>query len=123
MRFIPRTVHGFLDYLVGILLLLAPTLFGFSHIDAARNVAMFAGGGAILYSLLTAYEFGMAKVIPFTAHLALDVISGFLLLASPWLFGFSDEVVGPHVAVGIFEIMAGLCTRREPAPRPMVTSR
>jgi hypothetical protein len=123
MKFIPRTVHAALDYIVGVLLILAPTLFGFSHIEAARNVALLVGGGTLLYSLLTAYEFGLIKLIPFSGHLALDVIGGFLLLASPWLFGFSNELIGPHVAFGLFEITAGLCTRWEPAPRPIVTSR
>jgi len=123
MRFIPRTVHGVLDYVVGGLLLCAPTLFGFSHVETARNVAWAVGAGTLLYSLLTAYELSLAKLIPFKAHLTLDVIGGVLLLASPWLFGFSDEVTVPHVVVGAFEIVAGLCTRLAPVPRPIATSR
>lgn len=123
MHIIPRTVHAALDYIVGVFLLLAPSLFGFAHVEVARNVMLLVGAGTLLYSLLTAYEFGLIKLIPFRGHLALDVVGGFLLLASPWLFGFSSEVVAPHVAFGLFEIMAGLCTRREPAPRPIVTSR
>ena len=123
MHFIPRSVHGILDYVVGILLILAPTLFGFSHIDTARNVALFMGSGALLYSVLTNYELGLVKLIPFSVHLTLDVISGVLLAASPWLFGFADQVAAPHVAVGLFEIVAGLCTRRDAASHPLVTSR
>jgi hypothetical protein len=123
MRFIPRTVHGVLDYIVGALLLFAPILFGFSHVEAARNVAWVVGGGTLLYSLLTAYEFGAAKLIPFTTHLTLDIIGGLLLLTSPWLFGFASEVAGPHIVVGAFEVVAGLCTRLVSVPRPIITAR
>ena len=123
MRFIPRTLHGLLDYVVGGLLLGAPWLFGFAHVEAARTVALIVGGGVLLYSLLTAYEWGLAEVIPFTVHLALDVAGGFLLAASPWVFWFSDDVIAPHLVVGIFSIFAGLCTRLAPTPRPIITSR
>ncbi|WMT92951.1 SPW repeat protein (plasmid) [Pelagibacterium sp. H642] len=32
------------------------------------------------------------------------MVSGALLLISPWLFGFSSEVFWPHVVVGIAEL-------------------
>jgi hypothetical protein len=47
-------------------------------------------------------------------HLLLDIASGMLLAASPWLFGFADRVFLPHLVVGLFEIVAGLATRTTP---------
>lgn len=69
------------------------------------------GVSAILYSLLTDYELGLLRVVPFSFHLGLDIGSGILLAASPWLFQFAERVWIPHVVVGLFEILAGLMTR------------
>jgi hypothetical protein len=111
MKIIPRKVHGVLDYLVGALLIVAPWVFGFADEGPATYVPVILGAGALLYSLLTNYELGAVKVLPFRVHLIFDVLSGAFLAASPWLFGFADHVYLPHVVVGVFEIMAGLMTR------------
>lgn len=115
MKMIPRNVHGLLDYLVSTLLIAAPWMLGFADDGPATFVPVILGAGAIVYSLLTAYEWGIIRIIPFKVHLALDVVSGALLAASPWLFGFADRVYLPHLIVGLFEIAAGLMTRNTPA--------
>src|SRR5215213_2483256 len=102
MRFISTQVHGVLDYLVGVLLIAVPWILGFDGTGAAQWVPVILGVAAIIYSLLTRYELGMARVIPMSVHLWLDALSGLLLAASPWLFGFSDIVWVPHVVVGLF---------------------
>ncbi len=75
------------------------------------------GAGALLYSLLTDYELGVAKVFSMSAHLWLDVLSGSLLAVSPWLFGFSDFIVWPHLTLGLLEVVAAVATRRVPSYR------
>jgi hypothetical protein len=65
---------------------------------------------------MTNYEFGLSKSISMRTHLMLDLMSGILLAASPWLFGFSDYVYLPHLLVGLFEIAASLMTVRTPSP-------
>lgn len=114
MRFIPTRVHGMVDYVVGILLIAAPWLFDFSDGGAKMWIPIILGAGAILYSLMTDYELGAVRVIPMPVHLMLDIGSGVLLAASPWLFGFADQVWIPHLAVGLFEIVAGLTTQTAP---------
>jgi hypothetical protein len=68
--------------------------------------------------LFTDYELGISKGISMGTHLTLDLMSGVLLAASPWLFGFADDVYVPHLVLGIFEIGAALMTRRDPAYGP-----
>jgi len=119
MKMISRTTHGVIDYIVGVLLIGAPWILGFADDTAATYVPVTLGAAALLYSLFTNYEMGLVKVIPFSAHKALDVLSGILLAASPWLFNFADRVMWPHVAVGLFEILAGLMTYNAEAPRPV----
>lgn len=104
MKVIDRKTHGYLDYIVGVLLVAAPWLLGFNNDGPAMWVPVILGAGTILYSLFTDYEMGAFRAIPFGAHLTIDVVSGLFLASSPWLFGFADEVYLPHLVVGILEL-------------------
>jgi len=114
MNLIPTRVHGVLDYAVGLLLIVAPWLFGFAHHGIATWLPVILGASALVYSLFTRYELALIKAIPLPAHLTLDGISGLLLAASQWIFGFSHIVKWPHVIIGLFEIAAALSTQRVP---------
>lgn len=110
MKIINRRIHGYMDYLVGALLIAAPWLFNFYDGGMESWIPIILGVGAIVYSLITDYELGVAGIIPMRIHLIIDMLSGLLLAASPWLFGFSDMVFWPHLVVGIIEIMTALMT-------------
>jgi SPW repeat-containing protein len=105
LKMINSRVHGAIDYVVGILLILAPYLLGFADGSAAQLVPQILGALVLVMSLLTAYEFSLAKVIPYRIHLGVDVVQALLLIASPWLFGFADRIWWPHVVVGILEVV------------------
>lgn len=115
MRPISPRLHGGLDYATGVLLILAPTLFGFFDTGIASQVPVLLGVAAIFYSLLTRYPLGLLRVLSFGTHLKLDLVSGVFLASSPWLLGFADGVWLPHLALGGFEIAAVVLTRRDPA--------
>lgn len=111
---IPTRVHGIIDYLTGVLLIAAPFIFGFADGTAAQWLPILLGAMTIAMSLLTRYELSIAKIIPLPVHLVVDVASGLLLAASPWLFGFADRIWWPHLLVGLVEIVVPLLTRRQP---------
>lgn len=115
MRFIDTRVHGIVDYLMGVFLMAAPWLFGFATGGAAQWVPVILGIAVLLYSLMTDYELGVIKVISMRAHLMIDLLSGVFLAASPWIFGFSEEVFLPHLILGIAEIGASLMTKQHPS--------
>lgn len=115
LRFIPTTVHGLLDYGVGVLLIAAPWLLGFHRGGAETWIPVMLGIGAMVYSLFTNYELGIIRRIPMPTHLLLDLMSGILLAASPWLFGFANYVWMPHLILGLLEIGASLMTKKTPA--------
>lgn len=119
MRFIPTRIHGFLDYSVGLLLIAAPWLLGFSRGGAETWVPVLLGAGAIAYSLMTDYELGAVRRLSMGTHLWMDGLSGVLLAASPWLFGFAEYVWAPHLIIGLVEIGAALTTETRPAHGPM----
>jgi hypothetical protein len=114
MRFIPTRVHGVLDYLVGIVLIAWPLIARYPMDSAEALVPLVLGIGAIGYSLFTDYELSIVRSIPMPVHLGLDMGSGILLAASPWLFGFADQTWAPYVIIGLFEIGASICTRTVP---------
>ncbi|AHM62113.1 hypothetical protein D770_19310 [Flammeovirgaceae bacterium 311] len=120
MRFISTYIHGMLDYGMGVILLLSPWIFGFAqqldHPQAVPGtnpqsvIPILLGIGVMVYSLFTDYEFGAVRKIPMVTHLWIDAISGLFLAASPWLFGFADNVYLPHLLLGLAEIGAALFT-------------
>jgi hypothetical protein len=114
MRVIPTRIHGVIDYLTGVLLIASPWLFGFADGGAAQWVPIILGALVILQSLVTDYELGATRLLPMPMHLVLDAVSGAVLAVSPWLLGFADQVWGPHVAIGLFEIVVSLLSEKEP---------
>lgn len=110
LRFIPTRMHGVLDYVTGTALMNTP-FFRFSKGKLEAAIPVSLGASAAIYSMFTNYELGAVKKIPMKTHLTVDVISGVFLAASPFLFGFYKNVWVPHLAVGLFEIAAGLLTK------------
>jgi hypothetical protein len=123
MRFIPTRVHGVLDYAMGIVLIACPFLLGFADADLAANgaetwIMVLFGGIMIVASLMTAYECGVVSLISMSTHLGLDVLMGLVLVVSPWLFGFYEQVWIPHLVLGLGEAVAGLTTQTTPTHYP-----
>ena len=120
IRFLPTSVHGVLDYIVGIALIAAPWIFGFAYVGgAAVIVPIVLGIGLIVYSLVTKYELGVPgiKFLPMPYHLVIDFVAAVLLAASPWIFGFASRPLNvwlPHLVVGIAVILVVLVSQTHP---------
>lgn len=119
MRFIPTKVHGVLDYVVAIALILAPFIFGFSGVGgAAVVIPIVLGIGLFVYSLFTRYELGVVKLIKMPVHLVFDVVASLFLIASPFIFGFINEAPNawlPHIAVGVAVIVVVIFSQPQPS--------
>jgi hypothetical protein len=118
MRFMSTRSHAILDLIVGVLLILAPNIFGFSDASgAAVNIPRILGVLIILDELITDNGMSLAKIISMKAHLATDLIVGAFLAISPWLFSFHDQGTSawlPHLIVGLLIIGNSLITRDVP---------
>lgn len=115
---ISRREHGWTDYSYIPGVLAAPRLVGFADDSTpARLTRAFAGAIAVS-SFFTRAEWGAVKVMPYTAHLALDAGVGALALAAPWLFGFADDrrARNTFLAMGVVGLLAGLLSRPEEMP-------
>jgi hypothetical protein len=115
MRFIPSKIHGILDYLAGIILILIPWINGFGDGGPAQMVLVTAGILIIVMSLLTDYEYGFFKLVPFEVHLLTDAVIGIFLIMSPWLLDFAYVSLGPHLLFGFLLIIAALFTKFNPS--------
>jgi hypothetical protein len=117
---VPAFVHGLLDYLVGALLVASPFLLAFDS-DAATAVAIVAGVIVLIVAASTAMTTGLIKSIPVHAHVILDYVLAVLLIASPFLFGFTDDggATGFFIVLGIAYLLMTIATRfiREERPR------
>lgn len=115
MRFLSTRAHGVLDYATGALLVALPWVAGFANGGPEQWVPVGAGAAILLYSLLTDYELGAVRKLGVPVHLFLDMLGGVFLAASPWLLDFDQRVWIPHVAVGVFEVLAALLTNTIPS--------
>ena len=116
MKFIEPRIHGFIDYFVGIMLIAGPAVFHFENAIEVFIPAVF-GVIQITYCLFTRYEFGFFPAISMRKHLRVDMITGALLAASPWIFGFAEYVWQPHVLLGSLQMLIALFSRAYPRRR------
>jgi hypothetical protein len=115
MKFITTKTHGFLDYIVAILLIAVPWIFDFARGGAETWVPVVLGVGTILYSLITDYELGSIPNLSMRTHLTIDLIAGIFLAASPWIFGFADYIWEPHLVAGLLALIIVLFSKTKPS--------
>ena len=114
MGYMSTRMHAPADYAVGVLLIIAPYVFGFATGGIEQWLPMLLGFAVIIYSMLTRYEWGLLPIIRMPVHIGLDIAGGLLLAVSPWLFGFADQVWAPHLIFGLLEIGAAAATSTRP---------
>jgi hypothetical protein len=115
---IPTKIHGILDYLMGLVLMASPWLLNFAAGGAETWVPVILGAAVIVYSLLTDYELGLVPLLSMRGHLWLDAAGGLLLATSPYLLGFNEHVLWPHLILGLAEIAASQLTAKVPTYGP-----
>jgi hypothetical protein len=117
---VPAFVHGLVEYAAGILFIAAPFLFGFDA-DAATAASIAAGVLILIIAASTAMSTGLIASIPVHAHVVLDYILAILLIAAPFLFGFSGDGTATafFIALGVLHLLLTIATRfvRDERPR------
>jgi hypothetical protein len=117
MRFIPTSIHGAVDHVVGPALVVAPTVLRLRGTSPEGIVARAVGGVESVYSNLTDYELSMKNVVPMRVHLALDAVGGATLALVPQLTGARKRGKAhwlPHLAIGAIEVGMAAFTKTEP---------
>ena len=112
MQRMSTKTHGVIDYVASGIFAILPKAAGFSPKVTALLEA--TAGSAVMYSAMTNYELGMVKMLPMKAHLALDALSGGMLLGAAMIFDDEDDGARATLAgIGLFEIAAALTTQMQ----------
>ena len=110
MQYSATRIYGAKDYVLSIAMMTLPFMLGFDLKDARAWIPVSLGGGALVYSLITNYELGAVKWMSISVHLLLDLLVGVLLAASPWIFGFYEQIFLPHLVLGLVNVGVALIT-------------
>lgn len=114
MKFLSTKMHTIIGLIVGVALLAAPWLFGFTdQSQAAFVVPLGVGIFIILNELITTSPLSLIKLVPMRAHIVLDVLTGLFLALSPFLFMFTSDTLNawlPHIVAGILIVGYALLT-------------
>ncbi len=117
---IPRFLHGLIEYLAGILFIAAPIVFSFDD-GTATAISIIVGVVVLAIAATTDGPTSLVNSLPLTAHIALDYVLAVLLVATPFVAGFSDETAPTvfFIALGVAHLLITIGTRfqHEPAPR------
>ena len=89
-RFVTKTIHAYLDYPVAFSLMILPFVLQLgSSNPLAFWLSIVAGAAALVLTVFTDHQFGLIRVIPYKAHVAVDFLVGLTFLLAPFLLGFS----------------------------------
>ncbi len=92
MKIISSKTHGLLDYLVVIFLLVSPSLFKMEGILASFTYALAAIH--FLLTVLTKFELGLIKIIPFPLHGVIEFFVAIALALFSFWFNKNGDVTG-----------------------------
>ena len=116
---IPAFAHGVIEYLAAALLIAAPFLLSFDD-DTATAVSIVVGVAILIVTACTALPTGIIKSIPVQAHAVIDFLLAALLIAAPFLFGFSDDGTATpfSIVLGVAHLLITIATRFVSEERP-----
>jgi hypothetical protein len=89
MKILGLRAHGYLDYVAVAGFLAAPSLISFAGLPAMIAYALACVH--LLLTLTTAFPLGVLRLVPFTAHGAIELVVAIALALLPWLLGFSGD--------------------------------
>ena len=118
-NFISITLFGVLNYVIAIVMMASPWIFGFYTVGGgALLLPIYLGWLYLIMAIFSANKVGFIPVFPIQMHLVINVMVGPFLLASPWLYGFASRVFLPHLILGLLLFLLGIFTKRSPLTSP-----
>jgi hypothetical protein len=113
---IPRFLHGAIEYVVGVLFIAAPFLFGFDT-DAATTVSIAVGLVLLVVAAMTQGPSSLVDSISLFVHVLFDYALVALLIAAPFVFDFSEEAAPTafFITLGIAHLLLSIGTQFRPA--------
>ena len=115
---IPRFAHGAVEYLAGVVLIVAPFVLAFEA-GAATAVSIVVGVLVLVLAASTEGPTSLSDTVQIQVHILLDYALAVFLIASPFLFGYSDETAPTafFIAIGVLHLLVTIGTRFKPRER------
>ena len=109
---LPLFVHALAEYGFGFLLIAAPFTFSFGS-DAAKVISVLGGAAVIVVAVNTDYPLALFRRLPLDSHIVLDYVVSLILIACPFVFGFSDDAasLASFLIIGIAYLTMTVMTR------------
>ena len=108
---VPLAVHGLLEYGIGVLLIASSSLFSFD--STPRAVGILLGAAVLVLAAVSDLPTALTRRLPIDSHVVIDYVIGVVLVASPFVFGFSDDegALAFFVVLGIGYLILTAVTR------------
>ena len=109
---IPAFLHSLIEYVAGIALIAAPLLLDYE--SGAATAASIILGVLILFLVATTTStMSLINQVPLSMHIVFDYVIAAVLIASPFLFGFSGESTPTaiFIAAGVVWLLLSIGTR------------
>jgi hypothetical protein len=105
-------LHGVIEYAAGVLLIASSFIFAFKD-GAATAVSIVVGIVALIIAASTEGPSSLVNSIPIAVHVLLDYALAAVLIAAPFLFGFTDESAPTafFIVLGIAHLLITIGTR------------
>jgi len=109
---IPFFVHGLIEYVAAALFIVAPFALDFDS-GAATAVSIVVGVVVLLIAATTVGPTSLVDSVPISVHIVVDFALAALLIAVPFLFGFSDETnpTAFFIGLGVVHLLLTIATR------------
>ena len=110
--FIPRFVHGLIEYIAAAAFIVAPFLLDFDS-GAATAVSIVTGVVVLVVAATSDGRTSLVNQIPVGVHVVLDFVLAVVLIGAPFLFGFSDESdpTAFFIGIGVLHLLVTIATR------------
>ena len=115
---IPQALQGLLEYLAGFLFVAAPFLLGFTDSGVATAASIVFGLVFLVLAATSSGPTGLAKQLSPPAHALLDAVVAILLIASPFVLGFSGEATPRNLflVAGVVWLLVTIGSRYDRRP-------
>jgi hypothetical protein len=109
---VPAVVHGAAEYVAGVLFIAAPFLFGFDD-TAAVAASVVIGLVLLAFTACSDLPTGLVSSVTPGVHATVDVVLAVLMVALPFLLGFTDEAAPTawFIALGVLFLLLTIGTR------------
>jgi hypothetical protein len=117
--FIPTKFYGYFNYILAVTFIASPWIFDFYNVSsAALFLPIYIGWLQLIMAIFVDNEAGIMKQFPMSIHLVLDTAMGFILMVSPWLWGYAyigaKTEFWPQFLMGLILFTLGIFTMKSP---------